>query len=261
MAKVWPTLTANQKQYLAELSAGKRQVTVLNSLLTNWESVDEAVKNAANSADSATEENEKYMDSIAGRTTALQSAIERFSTASVDDSLIKWFISAETSVVNFGSSIGGMMPILLSLITLLSSKLVPTIIKVANTVKTSITAMSLAGSAATGWFAIISAGLAVITAITGAINSHNEAVKQERQEHIDTARSIADSSQELSQLYAAYSELEKIENKTQAQEEKLISTSSDLESALGDRASVLKTLTDGTASYNEELRKVLQTQA
>lgn len=112
MAKVFPTLNKNQQQYLAELAAGKRQVTVLQSLLGNWESVDEAVKNATNATGSAMAENEKFLNSVEGKVNQLQSAWQNFSRKSIDSNWVKNILSTGTSIIKLFDNIGNVLLVL-----------------------------------------------------------------------------------------------------------------------------------------------------
>ncbi len=104
MATVFPTLTEQQRQYLGELAAGNRQVKVLNSILSNWQSVDKAIQSANNSTGSALKENEKYLNSIEGRLSQLSSAWQKMSVGMIDSDLIKGAISSVTTLINtFGN--------------------------------------------------------------------------------------------------------------------------------------------------------------
>lgn len=106
LAEVYPTLTTNQRQYLGEQIAGKRQVAVLESLLTNWQSVDKAVQAAANSTGSATEEQDRYLSSIQGKTQQMLSAFEQLSTNTLDSNWLKMLIDASTAVIELTDNVG-----------------------------------------------------------------------------------------------------------------------------------------------------------
>lgn len=106
LAKVYPTLTTNQRQYLGELIAGKRQVSVLESLLTNWESVDKATQAAAKSAGSASEEEARYLDSVEGKTQQMLSAFEQLSANTLDSSWLKGLIDTSTAVIELTDNVG-----------------------------------------------------------------------------------------------------------------------------------------------------------
>jgi len=224
---------------------------------------------AAESAGSAERENAKYLDSIEGKTKALESAMQELSTTSVSDELIKWFLDLEKGVVDFQTSIGGITPLILTLVTIFSSKLAPAIQVVGKLIGKTLVAdfQALKGVVAgasigfSGWLTIIAAAATVIFSVVGAVNNYNKAQKELRQQNIAMANATSDSSKTLNELYAKYQALYKVQNRTKEQEEELTTTSKSLEDAIGDRASVLKTLTNGTADYNTELTKVIQTQA
>lgn len=99
LAGAWDTLDSKQKQYIGTLSAGNRQVTVLNAIMQQWEDVDGAVQQSQNSVGSATKENEVYRDSIQGIKNELDSAIQNLSQTVVDADWIKAPLKALTEFV------------------------------------------------------------------------------------------------------------------------------------------------------------------
>lgn len=98
-SKVLPTLTDKQKQYYAELAAGKRQVTVWNAITQQFQDAEHAVEQSLNSVGSASEENAKYLDSISGKTEQFKSAFEDLSQSIIDSDLIKFFVDFGTTAV------------------------------------------------------------------------------------------------------------------------------------------------------------------
>lgn len=89
----WKDLTDIQRASLTELVAGKTQANVFNSLITNFSTAREALEVSANSAGSAMKENEKYLDSIAGRIEQVKASFEAFSTSVIDSGIVKAFVS------------------------------------------------------------------------------------------------------------------------------------------------------------------------
>ena len=89
LAAVYPSLTSKKRQYLGELAAGNRQVKVLNSIVSNWKDVEQAVGAATDSTGSAAEENAAFMDSIQGRLNELTSTFQEFSAGVINDEFIK----------------------------------------------------------------------------------------------------------------------------------------------------------------------------
>lgn len=98
-AKVLPTLSSKQKQYYAELAAGKRQVTVWNAITQQFQDAEKAVEQSVNSLGSSAEENEKYLDSISGKVSQFDSATEHLSSTIINSDLIKFFVDLGTTGV------------------------------------------------------------------------------------------------------------------------------------------------------------------
>lgn len=98
--------------------------------MNSWSDVEAATISATDSTGSALEENSKYIDSIQGKINALKSAWSEFSNRTVNENWIKWVYSALTAITNFGTSIGGLLPVVGLLVTALSSKLAPALSKV-----------------------------------------------------------------------------------------------------------------------------------
>lgn len=116
MARVFPTLTEKQQQYLGEMAAGNRQIKVLNAILQQWQDVDNAVEQSNNSLGSATKENEVYRNSNAGVKKELESAFQDLSQTVVDSDWIKEPLKALTSFIKLLTDLAG-NPLVKSLIT------------------------------------------------------------------------------------------------------------------------------------------------
>lgn len=102
-AEVLPTLTSKQKQYYAELAAGKRNVTTWNAITQQFQDAETALASSLDSAGSAAVENEKYLDSISGKISQFKSSTEQLSATLIDSDLIKFFVelgTKSTSVLN-----------------------------------------------------------------------------------------------------------------------------------------------------------------
>ena len=95
-AKVLPTLTSKQKQYYGELAAGNRQITVWNAITEQIADVEHATTQAMGSIGSASEENQKYLDSISGKMSKFESAVEDLSYSVLDSGLVKFFVDLGT---------------------------------------------------------------------------------------------------------------------------------------------------------------------
>ena len=113
LAGAWDTLSSKQKQYIGEKAAGIRQISVFNAIIDNFNSVRKATDDAANSAGSAREENEKFLDSIQGRLNNLTSAFQAFSANTINSGFIKGIVDIVTSLVALIDKIGA-LPMLLT---------------------------------------------------------------------------------------------------------------------------------------------------
>ena len=104
-AKVYPTLTNEQKQFYAELSAGKRQVNVFNAIVQQMSDVQNAIEQSKDSVGSAANENEIYRQSIEGLKNEYKNQLQLMSKAVIEQDWIKDFISAGTNLLEIITNI------------------------------------------------------------------------------------------------------------------------------------------------------------
>lgn len=95
-AKVFPTLTSEQKQYFAELAAGKRQVNVFNAIIQQMSDVDNAISQSIDSVGAAERENEIYRQSIQGMKNEMDNQFQMLANEVISSDWIKDLISAGT---------------------------------------------------------------------------------------------------------------------------------------------------------------------
>ena len=101
MAAVWEDMTDVQQAAALELLGGKRQGNILSSLLTNFETVEEVIETSMDSSGSAMAENEKWLDSIEGKTYQFTNALQNMWRNLIDSEMVKGFIDFGTDAVNF----------------------------------------------------------------------------------------------------------------------------------------------------------------
>lgn len=89
LSQIWDSLTDLDQAAIIEKIGGKRNANVVTSLLQNFQTAEEALETAQNSAGSALKENEKYLDSINGKAAQLAASFERLSTNVLDSDLVK----------------------------------------------------------------------------------------------------------------------------------------------------------------------------
>lgn len=100
IANVWKEINDVDKASLLEQVAGKNRANVVSGMLDNWKDAQDAAKTAAESAGSATKENETYLDSINGKISQFTAAFEKLSKDVLDSDLIKFFIELATHIAN-----------------------------------------------------------------------------------------------------------------------------------------------------------------
>lgn len=100
LAAIWDELSDIDQANILELIGGKRNGNAIVSLLTNWEDAAAAMEAAMNSAGSATEENEKFLDSIQGKLNELQAAFETMARKLIDSDLVKFIVDLGTKAMD-----------------------------------------------------------------------------------------------------------------------------------------------------------------
>lgn len=119
LSEVWDDLSDIDQANITELVGGKRNSNVVSALLENFSIAEEALATSSDSTGSATEENEKYLDSIQGRIDVMKASFETFSTDFMDSTAIKAIVSAATEFLDILDAIVdklGAIPILLGAI-------------------------------------------------------------------------------------------------------------------------------------------------
>ncbi len=230
LAEVFPTLTKNQQAYISELVSGKRQAPVLQSLMSNWETVEEVVETSINSMGSAMEENEKYLESIDGKMQRLASSTEMFWKNFVDSSTIKMFVDSLNTIIqiidklvnnSYGSFIVKSIALIgvISLVTksfnFLKNSLVGTALQVAllDVAQAKLTTTTLASNSALMASPLFwgVAGATLVYYIIQAINTFTTSLK-------DQTEVVKKLSDELENLQSEYEVLKNKEDRTKEEE-------------------------------------------
>ena len=87
------------KQDVMELLAGKRQINILQGLINNFDEADKSLANALNSAGTAAQANERYLESIAAKINILKSTADGLYTSLLSGGTYKKMIEFLTNVV------------------------------------------------------------------------------------------------------------------------------------------------------------------
>ncbi len=99
LSQVWSGLSDVTQANVTEMIGGKRNANAVSAILNNFDVAESAMESAANSANVAWEENEKYLDSIQGRLAQLDASFQVLSQDVLSSDLVKAGVSFLTSIV------------------------------------------------------------------------------------------------------------------------------------------------------------------
>lgn len=99
LSQVWSGLSDVTQANVTEMIGGKRNANAVSAILNNFDVAESAMESAANSANVAWEENEKWLDSIQGRLGQLDASFQVLSTDVLSSGLVKGGVSFLTSIV------------------------------------------------------------------------------------------------------------------------------------------------------------------
>lgn len=106
LSTVWNDLTDTTRTNITELiGGGVRNANVISAFINNFETVEEVIATAANSTGSALEENEKYLDSIAGKVARFKATFEELSITLIDSESVKQIVDFGTALLNILNSV------------------------------------------------------------------------------------------------------------------------------------------------------------
>ena len=106
LSQVWDSLTDTTRSNITELiGGGVRNANVIAALMSNFETVEEVLATSAESAGSALEENEKYLDSIEGKTAQFKATFEELANVLVGSEFVKQIVDFGIGVLNVLKSV------------------------------------------------------------------------------------------------------------------------------------------------------------
>lgn len=209
VAKIWPDLTTNEKDYYLNQQAGANQTQNLAAALNNFKGVEEAYTLALNSAGSAMKENETYAESLEFKQNQLNASFQEMANNLIGSGLVGGVLDFANGLIQLDNAMGNVISRVLILTglgwggtQLLSiSKLIPVIV---GQFKNFAAAASLAAAGTTsfggavataGGFASVS--LPIILAVSAAISLLVVGIKAIKDANEKANRSIADFNDEL----------------------------------------------------------------
>ena len=113
----WDAMTDAQRVALGDTIAGQNQYKVLASVMTNFQHAIDATNTALESAGSAAKENAAYMESLEAKENALKAEFEDFANRVLSKDVVKGFLEAGTSMLDFANNDVGAAISRISLLT------------------------------------------------------------------------------------------------------------------------------------------------
>lgn len=260
VAKIWPDLTTNEKDYYLNQQAGANQTQNLAAALNNFKGVQKAYTLAMNSANSAADENARYMESINAHVQTLKATFQDFSRNVFNEEFVKRILDTANALLEFVNTPFGQAA---TRITLLSTALfgLGGILKsywkyfvqgsaIAKGIRSLIDVSSLSGPGITGWEKFgavlpkIGAGLKAIAPFVAVFTLLAAAIKA--------------GTKKLDDYNAALEKTAEIQEKisdTQTEYDELINKTGDLTEAEKKRLEVLKGILEAQEAALEAAKK------
>ena len=113
LSEVYDSLSDVSQANILELIGGKRNSNITAALLEGFDVAEKSLATSMNSAGSALEENEKYLDSINGKVAQLEATFQDLSQNVIDSELVKGFVdlgNGALKLVNFLAEIKALLP-------------------------------------------------------------------------------------------------------------------------------------------------------
>lgn len=107
LAGIWGTLEETTQANITELiGGGVKNANVISALMTNFAKAEDVLTTSLNSAGSAISENEKYLESIAGKISLFKAAWQDLSNTLVNSTLVKAIVDFGTGLLSLVDNIG-----------------------------------------------------------------------------------------------------------------------------------------------------------
>ena len=166
----WDKMSNAEQQALGIAYAGKTQFEVFAAVMDNFDTATKAAETALDSAGSAAQENESYMESLDAKVNTLKATFEDFSNRVLNSELVGGFIDAGTALLKFANSDAGVAITQMALLTAGVVGVVGVIGKVVGAIGSVVAAYKAASAVmgASGFIALLTSGkLALILGAVG----------------------------------------------------------------------------------------------
>lgn len=220
LKKDWDTMTNAEKQAIAIAYAGQTQFEVFAAVMNNFQTAIDATATAFDSAGSAMQENEKYMDSVEAKENKLKAEFEDFSNRVLSKELVTGFLEAGTTILDFANNDVGAA---ITRVTGLTAG-ITSLIGIAGTLIGKISEMRAALSAVGTGNTIVSVltspkTLLIISGVVAVIAAVVEVVKALKQAYDDAHPSFEQMNDDLS---ATQDEIKGVKDQIEGYRQKLL---------------------------------------
>lgn len=117
LSEVYDSLSDVSQANILELIGGKRNSNITAALLEGFDVAEKSLATSMDSAGSALEENEKYLDSINGKVAQLETTFQDLSQNVIDSETVKGFVdlgNGALKLVNFLAEIKALLPVIVA---------------------------------------------------------------------------------------------------------------------------------------------------
>ena len=122
MSAVWDDMTDIDRAAALELIAGKRQANIVASLISNFQTAEDAAKSAADSTGSALTENEKVLDGIEGKTKLLTNSLQNMWNNSLNSEGVKMFLDIANAIAKAVDKIGLFKTAIMAIVGIIAAR-------------------------------------------------------------------------------------------------------------------------------------------
>lgn len=120
LAEVWDSISDIDQANILEMLGGKRNANAVAAVLEQFDIAEKSLESASTAAGSAIAENEKYLDSVAGKISQMNAAMEGLSNTLLDSGVVKFFIDFATASIKAADGVvefTGALPLLTTALT------------------------------------------------------------------------------------------------------------------------------------------------
>ena len=115
LSQVWDELNDITQANILEMIGGKRNANITAALVESFSVAEEVLAATGDASGSALEENEKYLDSIQGKTSKLAASFQSLSSTALDADLVKGFVdllNVTVQLIDKLTEMGAILPMI-----------------------------------------------------------------------------------------------------------------------------------------------------